>query len=229
MAQIKDSAEKVSFAQRKREIQDKFKQIGLIVDRPKQGGGNTNDGNTARRFFKDPIKSAEITGVNENLIRRFGVILQTLSCFYEININAFANYVEDTRQLYINSYPWYYMPTSVHKILVHGPEIINSCILPIGQMSEKALEAKNKDCRRYREHSTRKISRWHTNRDLLSMLLISSDPIISSLRVSTTNKHTPLSIEVLALLKNPSVLVTEAENIFEETTNNILLSDTDSE
>ncbi|EFN78615.1 hypothetical protein EAI_09018, partial [Harpegnathos saltator] len=85
---------------RKRKIQDKFKQIGLIVSQPKQGGENTNDGNTARRFFKDAIKSAEITGVNENLIRRFGVILQTLSCCYEININAFANYVEDIRQLY---------------------------------------------------------------------------------------------------------------------------------
>lgn len=98
--QIKDSNEKILFGQRKLEIQKKFRQVGLIVDTPKQGGGNTNDGNTARRFFKNPVESAEITGLSENLIRRFGVILQTISCSYKININAFANYVEDTRQLY---------------------------------------------------------------------------------------------------------------------------------
>lgn len=208
------------------EIQAKFKQIGLIVDKPKQGGGNTNDGNMARRFFKDPSKSAEITE-NENLIRRLGVILQVISCSYEINVSAFANYVEDKWQLYTNLYPWYYMPISVHKILIHGPEIIKSCILPIGQMSEEALEARNKDCRRYRKYNTRKISRWHTNRDLLSMLLVSSDPIISSLRVSARNKHTTnLCSEVLALLANPSALaVRDKNNVAEATDKNILLSD----
>lgn len=117
------------------------------------------------------------------------------------------------------------MPASIHKILVHGPDIVNSCILPIGQMSEEALEARNKDCRRYREHNTRKQSRWNTNKDLLSILLLSSDPLISSLRVSTTKHTTILSSEVLALLDEPSLMLTaEAENSL-TTTNNILLSD----
>lgn len=230
--QIRDSAEKILFQERKLKIQEKFKQeMGLIVDRPKAGGGNTNDGNTARRFFRNSVKSAEITGLNENLIRQFGIILQTISCGYEINVNLFANYVENTRQLYISLYPWYYMPASIHKILVHSPEIINSCILPIGQMSEEALEARNKDCRRYRENNTRKISRWHTNKDLLSMLLISSDSLISSLRTSTQHKHnTNLFSDVLLANPTVSVAMIEADNSTSDIeNNNLLLSDNDTD
>jgi hypothetical protein len=71
---------------------------------------------------------------------------------------------------------------TVHKILLHSVDIIKSSLLPIGQLSEEAQEARNKDCRRYREHNTRKCSRVATNRDLLNMLLITSDPVINSLR-----------------------------------------------
>ena len=39
----------------------------LIVDRPKPIYGNTNDGNTAHRFFLNPEKSGEITGLNVEL------------------------------------------------------------------------------------------------------------------------------------------------------------------
>lgn len=46
--------------------------MGLLVDVAKAGIGNTNDGNTSRRFFLDP-KSAEITGVDSRLIYRLKV------------------------------------------------------------------------------------------------------------------------------------------------------------
>ena len=65
---------------KKREVQERFKrQTGLLIDIVKQGHGTTNDGNTARRFFADSATSASITGVDENRIRRFSVILETLS------------------------------------------------------------------------------------------------------------------------------------------------------
>ncbi len=51
--------------------------MGLMVDLVKPGGsGTSNDGNTARRFFKNPALSASITGIDEDLIRRFAGILQ---------------------------------------------------------------------------------------------------------------------------------------------------------
>ena len=52
--------------------------MGLIVDVPKAGFGNTNDGNTSRRFFMNPDLSAKITGLDENLIHRFKVILEAI-------------------------------------------------------------------------------------------------------------------------------------------------------
>ena len=53
--------------------------MGLLVDVPKSGGiGTTNDGITARRFFSNEV-SAAITGVDQDIIHLFSVILLTLS------------------------------------------------------------------------------------------------------------------------------------------------------
>lgn len=84
------------------------------------------------------------------------------------------------------------MPTSVHKVLVHGGEIIKSAILPIGQLGEEAQEAKNKDFKFILEHRSRKDSHEHTNEDLLNFLILSSDPILSenSLRSKFIKKLT---------------------------------------
>lgn len=38
------------------------KKLGILVDTPKQGFGSTNDGNTARVFFKNVDLVAEVTG-----------------------------------------------------------------------------------------------------------------------------------------------------------------------
>jgi hypothetical protein len=46
----------------------------------------------------------------------------------------------------------------------------------IGKLSEEAQEARNRDCRRFRLCNTQKTARVNSNRDLLNMLLISSDP-----------------------------------------------------
>ena len=43
--------------------------IGLIIDQPSQGSGNSNWDNTAHRFFSVIGQASEITGVNEKLIQ----------------------------------------------------------------------------------------------------------------------------------------------------------------
>lgn len=98
------------------------------------GKGTSNDGNTARRFFKNSQKSADITGVDKNLIQRFGNILSAMASGYEVNIPKFELYTKDTAKLFIFLYPWYYMPSSVHKILIHGADVINAALLPIGKI-----------------------------------------------------------------------------------------------
>lgn len=156
--------------------------MGLIVDKPKPGFSSSNDGNTARRFFKNAEMSAQITGLDVTIIKQFDVILRILSSGFEINLVEFNEFCLETRRHYFSLYSWYYMPATVHKILVHSTEVIKAALLPIGQLSEEAQEARNKDCRRFREYNTRKCSRVATNRDLLSMLIITSDPLINSLR-----------------------------------------------
>lgn len=204
--QIKDASDKTSVKQRKLHIHNRFKEdMGLIVDRPKSGFGSTNDGNTARRFFANAEKSADITGLDKNIISRFGIILQALSSGHEINIDEFEKYIRETKEMYLRLYPWYYMPVTVHKLLMHSVAIINSIVLPIGQLSEEAQEARNKDCRRFRESHTRKISRITTNRDLLTMLLVTSDPIINSFRTLPKKSLGTMSSDVLNLLKCPSI------------------------
>ena len=65
-----------------------------------------------------------------------------------------------------------YMPASVHKILIHGARVIDAAILPIGQLSKEAQEARNKDIKRYREHNTRKCSRKSGMIDLFNHHLV---------------------------------------------------------
>lgn len=167
----------------------------------KPGYGTTNDGNTSRRFFEDSKMTSEITGLNKNLIERFRVILITMSCGLDVDTPKFQEYAYQTADLYKSLYDWYKMPPSVHKILFHGADIIASLNLPIGLYSEEASEARNKDFRQIREHHTRKTSRIDTNTDLIHGLLISSDPLISSLRTPFTKPKYEMDDEVSKLLK----------------------------
>lgn len=61
---------------RKNLIQNAFKtQMNLIVDQPRSDGpGNSNDGNTARRFYQEWAKSADILQIDQELVRRLAVI-----------------------------------------------------------------------------------------------------------------------------------------------------------
>lgn len=195
-------------------IDDVRSEMHLLVDIPKPGRGSTNDGNTARKFFKHPSLASNVTGVDENFIKRLGVILRTMSSGYAINVEAFRTYTFDTAKLYVQLYPWYYMPSSVHKILIHGADIIQNAVLPIGMMSEEALESRNKDFRYVREHHTRKMSRKQTMEDLFHHLLLSSDPLISSLSTSPSlrNENTEqLRDEEMLLLLDPFVPEEEDE------------------
>lgn len=187
---------------KKKHVQDEYRKFGLIIDQPKQGSGNTNDGNTARRFFSDPETASEITGVDLNLIFRFKIILEVLACNEEIDSRKFGDYAKETAKIYTTNYPWRNMSATVHKILYHGEDVIKYHLVPLGDLSEEAQEKRNKDYRFYREHNTRKMSRNSTNEDLFNILLATSDPFISSIRNQWKVEHRDLDEEAKKLLKN---------------------------
>ncbi|KAJ8881393.1 hypothetical protein PR048_017874 [Dryococelus australis] len=194
--------------------------MGLLVDVVRQGRATTNDDNISRRCFENPKKYVEITRVDGRLIHRLSVILKALSCGYNIDTEAFRKYAFETAQMYVKLYSWFYMPASVHKILIHGSDIMDDMNLPIGQLSEDVQEDRHKEYRLYREHHTRKVSRESTTEYLLHILLISSEPVISILRPLPGKISYSLSSDVLKLL-TPCVEVSvtdESETVSDHTT-----------
>lgn len=84
--------------------------------------------------------------------------------------------------MYLEKYDWFFLSPTVHKILIHGPFIIENNLLPIGDLSEEALEARHKHFKLYRSSFARKFSRVATNQDIFNRLWVTSDPIINSIR-----------------------------------------------
>jgi len=170
------------------------------VDKPKPGFGNSNDGNTARRFFENVEKSAEITGLSKTILKNFKIVLITLSSGCKIDTKKFNEFCQNTAKTFVNEYGWYYMPTTVHKILIHSSRVIESSLLPIGQLSEEAQEARHKDFKVYRRSFSRKSSRVNTLEDVFKRLLVSSDPQITNLGMLPKKKIKALPEEVLNLI-----------------------------
>lgn len=189
--QARGDEAKALVAGKKEEVRQKLKTaLGITVDVPKSGGsGTSNDGNTARTFFRNYEVSAEVLGLDTNLVKNLYVILCTVSSKHQINPDAFQSFCMQTAKLFVLLYPWFPMPQSVHKILIHGHQVIREKPIPIGLLSEEAQESRNKDVKNFREHYTRKFSRKLTNVDVMRRLLCSSDPYITSLRRSIRVKN----------------------------------------
>lgn len=132
--QARSDEEKNIVKKTKEKIQKAFKdELGLLVDVPKAGFGNTYDGNTSRRFFANPECSSQITGINLDLIKRFSIILEVISSGHSIDAVKFDAFAQETAKMYVDLYGWYPMTPTIHKVLIHGAEVITHAIIPIGQ------------------------------------------------------------------------------------------------
>lgn len=167
----------------KKRIQEEFwKETGLNVDKPLVGYGNTNDGNTARRFFKDYEITSKITGIDMELLRKINIILMAINSKNKVNAEKFGKYCLGISKHLIELYPWKDMTPTVHKVLRHGDIIIAFHILPLGELTEEAQEARNRDFRNVQQFHSRKSSREFQNEDIFVNLLLSSDPVLSLIR-----------------------------------------------
>ncbi|CAH1114516.1 unnamed protein product [Psylliodes chrysocephalus] len=185
----KSKEEKDLEDQTKIEIQTRFRtETGLLIDMPKSNFGNTNDGNTSRRFFENPTLAAEITDISYELIYRLKVILEAISSGFEIDP---VNY--ETARLYVKLYDWHPMTPTMHRILVHDAVIIEKALLPIGQIFEEEDVACNKHFRSYRQDFARKFSRESFNQDIFNRLLLSPDPFPRKPQPSTSPSIITLS------------------------------------
>ncbi|CAH2101370.1 unnamed protein product [Euphydryas editha] len=162
---------------KKLRIQNRFHEIlGLNVDKQRQGGTST-DGNMARLLFQHAEEVSEITGVNLNIIKLLHTILKLLSSGYTIRTKKIRQFCLRTAWAFVFNYPWFNMPTTLQKILIHGHQIVEKVGVAIGLLSEDAEESRNKDIRQYRQQFSRKFSR--KMEDTYYSLMISSDPYIT--------------------------------------------------
>lgn len=189
--QMRSNEQKAAFAERKKEIQKAlWEKMALVVDKPKAGGaGTTNNGNAARRAFKDPDTFANILGLNCELIRNFKNILVSISIHLPINPDKFEELCNATAEIYVINYNWYPMPATLHKILIHGSDIMRTCLLPTGMLGEEASEARNKDYKNYRLFNSRKINREANITDVFYRIMDTSDPIINAMNLQSRLKN----------------------------------------
>jgi len=186
------------------------REMNLIVDSA-NSPGNTLTGNVARKAFAHPIKFAQIIGVSPMLVSNFFVIWQTLASKHLIRVEHFERLCAETLELYMSEVGWFNLPPTLHKILVHGREIIEASPVPIGLTSEESSESNNKFIRKYLLHHTRKTSQLDTMTDLVHRLLAVSDPLlIAKSFKGKKDKSRSLTSEMTELLHIP-----ENENIEE--------------
>jgi len=140
---------------RKSKIQKSLKsELHLSVDIVKQSAGTTNTGNVGRAFFEQAERVSELIGVDKDILVRMHAILQVISCGEKIDLVKFKEHCIDTAKKCATFYSWYKMPPSIHKVLIHGCDIMKALNAPMIWFSEEPQEANNKVFRKARsEHS----------------------------------------------------------------------------
>lgn len=185
----------------KNQIYNAFK---VRPDQVIQGKGTSNTGNLARKCLEEPEKFARALGVNTKLVCNLSIILKAYRCGLELLVDDLEKFSIETYELHYETYPWACLNPSVHKLLMHGPDIVRQFPLPIAYYAEDALESMHKVHREtVRDHSRRN-TRENTILDTFNRAVYLSDPLISMVyldRRMLMHKKRDLPLEVKRFLK----------------------------
>ena len=55
------------------------------------------------------------------------------------------------------------MPSTIHKFLIHVPEVVNHSLTPMGQLTDEAQETRKKEFKKFRKNYSRISSREKFN------------------------------------------------------------------
>ena len=155
-----------------------YDELKIHVSKVKPGVGTTNDGNLARKFFKNHLKMHPATGINHDLLKSFYTLLTVIHSGFKLKTDTFKIYARDTFDLLQSEYKWYFIPPSVHAMLFHTVEVQELLPFTIGESSEEGLESSHKRRRYVRECHSRKDSREHTIIDMFHWDLQETDPVV---------------------------------------------------
>ena len=167
--------------------------------------------------------TAAICGVPNQLVKNLHIIWSTLASGFAVDPDKFQALCDETRDIYFDErsgVSWYNISPTLHKVLVHGGDLIRNCVLPIGLTNEEAGEGNNKILRHVRLFHSRKNSWLDGMADLYHRLMDISDPVILEITKKKTNCHTNkrknLSKEIISLLQSPELSVGETEEDLDE-------------
>ena len=200
-------------------VKEAFKrQLGLVVDQRREGGfGTTNTGNVVRKAFANAEKTAAICGVSTMLVSNLDVIRRTLASGQDIHPEKFEAFCDETLNEYMSTVNWYNIPPTLHKVLVHGKDIVEATPMPVGWTSEEGSESNTKFAQKFHTNHTRKTSQEDTMSDLFNRLMDISDPVIVSHSKEKKKPQEYIPEDMAGLFKN----ATEPKNQEEVVENDI--------
>lgn len=173
-----------SMRERKAVIQKRlFDSFHVHADQVLQGAGTTNNENTARTCFADPIKFAEALEIDSEIVKRLAIILIAFKQKSPVNQATLKRYCNETYCLIYSIYDWIQISPSVHKMLRHGVDIQSNLALPISYYAEDAGESAHKHYRNNATAHARQISREARLFDIFNYSTYFSDPLISSILI----------------------------------------------
>ena len=148
--------------------------------------GSSNNGNAADNFFLHAEETADILGLNVELIKGFNDLNNILSNSKQ-NYNI-VQYEILARRMFriLTESPEFEglcpMTPTMHRIIVHGAAFIKhfqqKSLDPIGALSESALESRNKHVRMFRKEHSWRGSLNQTIKDMGIRLLVTSDILL---------------------------------------------------
>lgn len=138
---------------------EKFWEKGAIVDRIKVGYGTTNTGPMIDRLFSDPNFISDTLELDNELVINLIKISDLLNCKSIICINEYKEISVEILKTLRTKYKFASIYPHIHKILVHGPLIIENLQsngFGPGYYSEQSQEGLNKRIRQFKEGYARK-------------------------------------------------------------------------
>ena len=78
--------------------------------------------------------------MDRSVIENLRTILATLHCGKEVDWEKFHKFATSTYEDMIAKYPWYYVPSSVHALLLHGAPVMSTLELPPSFYDEGTID-----------------------------------------------------------------------------------------
>ena len=183
------------------------RKIGILIDTPTTGGGNTNNGVTAERFLS-PDSREEICTliINTEDRENFEILLRDVNIMLTVTQGTHDNVDTDKlKQLGIdimslirtkfvdsNGNAWVSINPSLHAMCAHSWELFQICSGPISQYSEQAQEHWNKFVSQYKSGPGAR-ARQHSVKvnltDIFARMIIMTHPVVASKRRQILCSH----------------------------------------